>query len=82
MDLTDFRRARISRGRTRQIEAKVGALHRDEQARDFRRPMRAAEPDGIVRVAGGGGDFRMPQRSASAGVILPVRVVEPSPFVR
>ena len=82
VELTDFRRARISRGRTRQIEARVGALRRDEQARGFRRLMRTAEREGVVRVAGVDDAFRMPQRSASAGAILPVRVVEPSPFIR
>lgn len=82
VELTDFRRAPISRGRTRQIEAKVGALYRDEQARGFRRLMRTAERAGIVRVAGADDTFRMPQRPASAGAIPPVRVVEPSPFVR
>ena len=82
VELTDFRQARISRGRTRQIEAKVGALRRDEQARGFRRLMRLAEREGVVRVAAVGDEFRMPQRSASAGAILPVRVVAPSPFSR
>lgn len=82
VELTDFRRARVSRGRARQIEAKVGALRRDEQARGFRRLMRTAEREGIVRVAGVGDEFGMPRRSASAGAILPVRVVAPSPFIR
>ena len=82
VELTDFRRAHLTRGRSRQIEAKVGTLRRDEEARGFRRLMRTAARDGVVRVAGVGDGFEMPRRSDSTGMIMPVRVVAPSPFTR
>jgi hypothetical protein len=80
VELTDFRRARLTRGQTRQIEARVGTLRRDEQARSFRRLMRTADRSEVVRVAGVGAGFREPERAAAEDGAAPVRVVAPSPF--
>ena len=78
--LVDFRRAQLTRGRSRQIEAKVGAQFRDAEGRAFRRTLRAAERGGVVRVASTGEGFRIPERPV--GDLAPMRVVAPSPFIR
>lgn len=80
VELTDFRRARLSRGHARQIEARVGTPRRDEQVRGFRRLIQTADRPGLVRMASAGDGFRIPPRSASAEGA--VRVIAPSPFTR
>ncbi|MGU3540957.1 DUF2865 domain-containing protein [Methylobacterium sp. A54F] len=74
----DFRHARgVARARIRAIEARVGALRREEDARTFRRALRLAEGAGIVRVAAAGPGFQ-PVAAGNGGV----RVVSPSPYLR
>lgn len=72
--VTDFRHARLGRHATRDIEAKVGVLRREELARVFRRGLRQADR-GVVRVASGGFTPRADDAVAS------VRVVTPSPYM-
>lgn len=78
--LVDFRRAELTRGRNRQIEAKVGVQLREAEGRAFRRTLRAAGRAGFVRVASAGEGFRIPERPV--GDRAPMRVVAPSPFIR
>lgn len=68
--LVDFRKARLGQGQTRQIEARFGALQREEQARAFRRTLRSAERGAIVRVAAAGSGFA-PVRIVGAASVLP-----------
>ncbi|GJD58012.1 DUF2865 domain-containing protein [Methylobacterium dankookense] len=78
--LEDYRTARLPRGLGRQIEGRVGALRREEQARAFRLALRREERMNVIRVAATDIGFRIPER-ASAGFTA-VRVVAPSPFQR
>ncbi|WP_430911929.1 DUF2865 domain-containing protein [Methylobacterium sp. sgz302541] len=79
----DFRSARgLSRNRSRQIEARVGALRRDEQARAFRRAMRLADRERVIQVASAGTGFEHAPRAGRPAVFASVRVVTPSPFSR
>ncbi|WP_375463706.1 DUF2865 domain-containing protein [uncultured Methylobacterium sp.] len=78
--LVDFRQASLTQGRNRQIEAKVGALHREAEARAFRRTLRAAGRPSLVQVASAGDGFRIPERPV--GDLAQIRVVTPSPFIR
>ncbi|WP_187278705.1 DUF2865 domain-containing protein [Methylobacterium sp. WL12] len=76
--LVDFRQAAITRGQSRRIEAKVGAIRRDAEARAFRRTLRTAERASLVQVASVGDGFRIPARAV--GAQDEIRVVTPSPF--
>lgn len=78
--LVDFRKAALSRGRSRQIEAKVGALRRDAEGRAFRRTLRTTDRGGLVQVASAGSGFQIPERPL--GDLAQIRVVTPSPFLR
>ncbi len=76
----DFRDAALGPGRSRAIEAKVGALRRDAEARAFRRTLRPADRGGLVQVASAGAGFPIP--GPPPGDPAPIRVVSPSPFLR
>ena len=76
--LVDFRQAAITRGQSRRIEAKVGAIRRDAEAHAFRRTLRTAERASLVQVASVGDGFRIPARAAINQ--NPIRMVTPSPF--
>ena len=78
--LEDYRTARLSPGLGRQIEGRVGAIRRDEQARAFRLALRREERMNVIRVAATGTGFALPER-ATAG-FGEVRVVAPSPYRR
>lgn len=81
--LEDFRSARgLSSARSRQIEAKVGTLRRDADARAFRRALRVAERERVVQVAAAGSGFEHAPRSDRRTAFASVRVVTPSPFTR
>lgn len=81
--LKDFRIAKgLSRSSSRQIEARVGTLQREEQARAFRRALRAIERERIVQVASAGPGFPLVARAERRAEFAAVRVVTPSPFVR
>ena len=76
--LVDFRQAAITHGQSRRIEAKVGAIRRDAEARAFRRTLRTAERASLVQIASVGDGFRLPARAIGAANVI--RVVAPSPF--
>ena len=76
--LVDFRQAAITQGQSRRIEAKVGAIRREAEARAFRRTLRTAERANLVQVASAGEGFRIPARAV--GDLAQIRVVSPSPF--